>query len=96
MPEDNYLQLFMMRCRTRGPGLGTRVEMNMGISVVKPAGFLSGPQWSVELFFACYTCVCSTAAALFSSLFSLLDDVICGAETVSVCALFNTNLFYFK
>lgn len=30
----------------------------------------------------------------FSLMFSLPDDVICGAETVSVCVLFNTSLFY--
>lgn len=37
----HYLQLFMMRCRTRGPGLGTRAEMNMGLYIAKSAGFLS-------------------------------------------------------
>lgn len=45
------LQLFMMGCRTRGPGLGTRAEMNMGIYIAKSAGFLSGRSgllWSVS------------------------------------------------
>lgn len=42
MPEDSYLQLFMMRFWTRGPGVGTRAEMNMGIYIAKIAGFLRG------------------------------------------------------
>lgn len=37
----HYLQPSMMGCRTRGPGLGTRAEMNMGIYIAKSAGFLS-------------------------------------------------------